>query len=151
MRTAKPILVAEDDPDEIFIYERVFKKLNMTGARFVSDGVEAVRYLRGEGDYGDRRRYPFPQWVFLDLKMPRMTGIDVLHWAHSNPVCRVIPTIMISNSAIQHDIDRAYDLGASAFFTKPTRMSETEDMFSLISQFWTAARLPTATPTTKCP
>lgn len=69
---------------------------------------------------------------------------------HDNPVCRVVPTIMLSNSDIDGDVNRAYELGVNAFFTKPTQMQEMVEIFTLIAHFWSIAKCPTITATAKC-
>lgn len=86
MRTGRHILLAEDDPTDLLIYQRAFAKLSITNYNIVRDGVEAVEHLEGKGDYANRARYPFPQWLVLDLKMPRMTGS--MFWSG----CTTIPS-----------------------------------------------------------
>src|SRR4051812_35316139 len=75
-----PVLIAEDSEDEITLYRMAFRKIGFTNFRFVSDGTEAIDYLKGEGKYGDRQEYPFPGWLILDLKMPRKSGMEARKW-----------------------------------------------------------------------
>lgn len=150
MRTGRHILLAEDDVTEIALYKRAFTKLSITSYSIVRDGVETIEYLQGVGIYADRDKYRFPQWLVLDLKMPRMTGLDVLEWLHDNPVCRIVPTIMLSNSDMEGDVNRAYELGVNAFFTKPTKAQEMVEVFTLIANFWAVAKCPTVSPTALC-
>jgi CheY-like chemotaxis protein len=79
------------------------------------------------------------------------TGLDVLEWMQENPVCRVVPTIMLSNSDIDGDINHAYELGVNAFFTKPRCLTEMEEIFVAIDRFWGLAKLPTIPAAAKCP
>lgn len=109
--------------------------MGFTKFRFVHDGVEAIEYLKGEGPYADRREYPFPAWLILDLKMPRKNGLEVLQWLDENEECRVVPTIMLSNSDMPGDIAKAYKSGVNAFFTKPMKLSQMVQTLSLINHF----------------
>lgn len=145
-----PIFVAEDDENEIFLYKTAFKKLNLNNHWFVQDGAQAIEYLKGEGQYCDRIQFPFPRWVLLDLKMPKVDGIGVLEWLRDNPSCRVVPTIMMSNSAQPADIQKAYEVGVNAYFTKPTHMQEMIDVLALIHHFWSIAQSPPITRRHKC-
>jgi CheY-like chemotaxis protein len=145
-----PIFVADDDENEIFIYQTAFKKLGLSNHRFVHDGEEAIQYLRGEGEYCDRVKHPFPRWLLLDLKMPKVDGLGVLRWLRDNPSCRVVPTIMMSNSAQESDIHKAYEIGINAYFTKPLHLQEMVDVLALIHHFWSIAKRPSITLDHKC-
>ena len=136
------ILVAEDQEAEVIIYQHAFKQCGVSNIHYVEDGKEAVDYLKGERQYADRHKHPFPTCLVLDLKMPRMTGFDVLQWMMEHPNCRVIPTVVMSNSAMPGDITKAYQLGANAYFTKPTQMREMVDVIALLHHFWTVAQRP---------
>src|SRR4051812_21729962 len=114
-------LVAEDDDYDFLLLERALlashSKISVQRAR---DGVEAKEYLVGEGKFSDRRQHPIPDIVLLDLKMPRMSGFDLLEWIHANPEHAVIPTVVMSNSKQDQDVQRAYRLGANTYFLKPS-------------------------------
>jgi CheY-like chemotaxis protein len=88
--------------------------------------------------------------MLLDLKMPRRTGFEVLQWMLEHPACRVVPTIVMSNSGLPQDVDRAYMLGANAFFTKPTELGQMVDILALIHHFWTVAQRPTLGKDFRC-
>jgi CheY-like chemotaxis protein len=137
------VLVAEDQESEVVLYQHAFRRCGVENIYFVNDGLEAIEYLQGAGEYADRDKFPSPTCMLLDLKMPRRTGFEVLQWMLDHPSCRVIPTVVMSNSGLTNDINRAYMLGANAFFTKPTALREMVDVLALIHHFWTVAQRPT--------
>jgi two-component system response regulator len=144
------VLIAEDDENDTFMYTHAFQKIGIEQFRTVRDGQEAIDYLRGQGEFCDRERCPFPNWLMLDLKMPRLDGFDVLEWIKQNPSCKVVPTIIFSSSRQPGDVKRAYDLGVNAFFVKPVRMEEMLKTLALINNFWTIAERPAVSAEHKC-
>src|SRR5579863_5031498 len=81
IQPAKTFLLIEDDPDDVFFVERAFKEApSHLRLCHVGDARESIRYLKGEGDYADRRKYPLPNVILLDLKMPGLNGFDFLTW-----------------------------------------------------------------------
>jgi CheY-like chemotaxis protein len=133
------ILHVEDDPNDVMLVEMAFRKAK-TGSRLVAvnDGEQAVGYLGGEGEYGDRAACPFPGLVLLDLKLPRKSGLEVLAWvrAHSEPWIKRLPVVMLSSSNQASDVDRAYDLGANSFLMKPGDLKMLIDLALLIHRYW---------------
>jgi CheY-like chemotaxis protein len=144
------VLVAEDEDNDLFFYERGFEKIGIERYRCVRDGQEAIDYLRGHGEYCDREKNPFPNWLMLDLKMPRVDGFGVLEWIKNNPSCKVVPTIIFSSSKQPADVQRAYDYGVNAFFVKPVRMEEMVKTLALIENFWNVAERPLVSADHKC-
>jgi CheY-like chemotaxis protein len=142
MGDAVRVLVAEDQDAEIVIYQHAFRRCGVTNITYVRDGLEVIEYLSGKNQYADRDKYPFPTCMLLDLKMPRVDGMEVLQWMLDNASCRVIPTVMMSNSGIPSDINKAYLLGVNAYFIKPTRLNEMVDVLALIHHFWTVSQKP---------
>jgi CheY-like chemotaxis protein len=111
-----PILLAEDEPSSVFFFERLAKKLNIPNPIHVArDGREALDYLQGMGEFADRQRHPLPGLVILDLKMPWMTGLEVLRQIRADPGLRTLIVVMMTSSASDADIRTAYELGANAF------------------------------------
>lgn len=94
------VLVADDQESEIVLYQHAFKRCGVTNIYYANDGQEVIDWLQGAGQYADRKKYPFPTCMLLDLKMPRVDGFGVLRWMLDHPDCRVIPTVMMSNSGL---------------------------------------------------
>ena len=144
MRENLTILIAEDNKDDALLLARTFSQVNPK-VRFhiTQDGSDLVSYLRADGNYSDRSAFPFPRMMFIDLKMPVMNGFEVLQWLQEHPRCRVIPTVVMSASMLPDDVDRAYELGANAYFVKPATIDELRRIIEVNFWFWTAAQLPT--------
>ncbi len=135
------ILIAEDDPNDVFLFRRALAQLGFE-AHFVSNGTEVIDYISGAGPYSDRQEHPFPNALILDLKMPRMNGFEVLDWLRQNNSLAIIPTLVFSSSAAQEDIKRAYQFGANTYFVKPISLTELVDLFRKIVNYWCAAEIP---------
>ncbi|MFN7140838.1 MAG: response regulator [Limisphaerales bacterium] len=145
------VLLAEDSEDDVLMFKRALGRCGIVYTLYVaSDGREAIDYLRGEGKFADRGVYPFPTLLILDIKMPRLSGMDVLQWLHDHEECSVIPTIVLSSSALSADIKKAYRLAANAYFTKPNSPEELCDMVKLILSYWKLAHVPDPPQTSKC-
>jgi CheY-like chemotaxis protein len=140
------ILVVEDDDNDAFLLDRALKKNGIVGpVQRVTDGVEAVAYLQGKGPYADRSLYQFPDVLFVDLKMPRMSGLELLGWLRDHPEFRVIPTIIMSSSRQNEDVRRAYHLGANTYFVKPTSFEELANLIKAVHDYWTVGIKPRST------
>ena len=118
------ILLVEDDANEVFLFERAFRKAELTNPLCVArDGQEVIDYLAGNGEYSDRTRYPLPSLLLLDLKMPKLTGFDVLAWLGTRPDLN-IHAVVLSSSSYPEDIPRAKKLGAREYFIQPHSLAE---------------------------
>jgi CheY-like chemotaxis protein len=106
------------------------------------DGEEVLAYLQGKEPYANRQEYPFPRLLILDLKMPKLGGLDVLRWIRHHPHCAVIPTLILSTSILKTDIQEAYELGANAYLTKPGEFSKLQMLFRDLFAFWGHCELP---------
>lgn len=93
-------------------------------------------YLAGNGEYADRERFPLPGLALLDLKLPRVTGLEVLKWVHEQPELNNLVVLILSSSQVGHDIDMAYQLGAKAFLVKPSSPKELREIAAGIKRFW---------------
>src|SRR5512140_200503 len=114
------ILHVEDDPNDALLFQHACRKAGVSfDLRAVNDGDEAIAYLRGNADFCDRNKHPMPQLVLLDLKMPRLSGFDVLSWLRSETGFSKLPVIVLTSSNHEMDIQRAYDLGANSYLVKP--------------------------------
>jgi CheY-like chemotaxis protein len=131
------VLLVEDDLNDIFLVKRAFKLANLANPlQVVTDGVEAVQYLIGEGRYTDRQAHPMPDLIIMDMKMPRKTGLEVLEWIKKDNHLRRIPVVIVSSSELASDINRAYELGANAYMVKPVDFQSVEHLFQSIIHYW---------------
>jgi CheY-like chemotaxis protein len=137
------ILVVDDSDDDLFFTKRSLDRVGIgKTVNYVHNGLEAIEYLSGQGKFSDRQKYPFPTIILSDLKMPRMTGFELLRWVRDHPDCGVIPTILFSNSAIEADVKEAYRLGANAYMVKPSKPQEMDDLLRRLCEFWTQCERP---------
>jgi CheY-like chemotaxis protein len=115
-----PILLAEDDENDIALMGRAFKRAAVPNPLFfVNNGQEVVDYLAGKGKYAERDKYPMPRLLLLDLKMPWMDGFDVLAWLRSQAQFNALPVVVLTSSKLQKDIDRSRELGVYDYRVKP--------------------------------
>lgn len=141
-----PILVAEDNVLEALLLKKAFAAARINRpVHIVSDGQEAIEYLYGTGPYSDRVKHPFPDFLMLDLKMPRMDGFDVLRWLRTHPECSVVPTIVLTNSALPDDVQRAYELGANSYIVKPQQLNDLVRMIQCVCEYWEWCEKPVTT------
>jgi len=125
MSWRKAILVAEDDLNDAFFLQRAFAEVGLkVPARFVKTGREAIDYLQGNPPFDQRRENPLPNLLVLDLKMPIVSGFEVLNWVRQDAQLHRIPVVVLSGSEAPEDIKQAYSLGADAYLTKPHRVAD---------------------------
>lgn len=137
------ILIGEDNPDEALLLRTALRELGFDHpVHILPDGEQVVSYLGGVGQYEDREKYPFPDVLFTDLKMPCMDGFDVLRWMRKHPEFAVMPTTVFSSSDSPADIHLAYELGANAYLVKPSRFEELRQMLGAACQFWGSCVTP---------
>jgi len=131
------ILYAEDDPNDVFLLQLAFKEAGIPNPlQIVTDGQEAIDYLGGTGPFTNRRRYPMPCLVLLDIKMPRITGLEVLAWMRSQPNLRHLPVLLYSASDLPADREKAVKIGANAYVVKPVTIEERLEFAQAIRAFW---------------
>jgi len=132
-----PVLVAEDEETDAMLLRFAFEKAGVPNPLLVvRDGQEAVDYLAGAGEFADRARHPLPCLVILDLKMPRMSGFDVLAWLAERPQFGSLPRIVLSSSSYESDIQRARQLGAWDFRTKPHALRDFVQLVQELNDRW---------------
>ena len=132
----KPILQVEDDSNDVVLLQHAMTKAGVANPiQVVTDGLQAIDYLKGAGKFADREKFPLPCLVLLDLKLPYVMGLEVLKWIRQQPGVAPI-VILLTASAEDADIATAYRLGANAFLTKPSKASKLEDMVKAIKDFW---------------
>jgi CheY-like chemotaxis protein len=133
----KSILLVEDDPNDA-----LFMKMALDSARVknhletVTDGKQAVAYLSGSAPYNDRKKYPFPYLMLLDLKLPHMMGLEVLKWVREQPQFDGLVVIVLTASPSPADVEAAYHLGANAYLVKPSSYDKLEVLAKSIRDFW---------------
>jgi len=114
------VLLVDDSPNDSLLMRTVFERAGFVQPlRFARDGDEAIAYLHGDGAYRDRKQFPLPTVVLLDLNMPRRNGFEVLEWIRQQPDLRRLRVYVLSASSRIEDIQRVYDLGASSYLVKP--------------------------------
>ena len=114
------VLLVDDSENDALLMRTVFERAGFVQPlRFARDGDEAIAYLRGDGAYGNRRQFPLPTVVLLDLNMPRKNGFEVLEWIREQPAFRRLRVYIMSASGRADDIQRVYDLGANSYLIKP--------------------------------
>jgi CheY-like chemotaxis protein len=140
------ILLVEDEENDALLVKMAFQKNNIPNpVQWVRDGLEAIAYLNGQGEFADRNRYPFPEVLILDLKMPRMNGLELLAWIRDHPEFRVIPTIIMSASRLDADVEKAYALGANTYMIKPSAFDDLAKMVKLAHEYWSVSIKPKTT------
>jgi CheY-like chemotaxis protein len=121
----KNILVAEDNPDDAFIFKMMFKKAALSHRlHMVEDGEQVIHWLEGRDGYGNREKFPLPDLLILDLKMPIKTGFDVLEWMRADGRNFDLPTLILSSSDDPKDIKRAADLQVTRYFLKSPDLAD---------------------------
>ena len=109
--------------------QRAFLKAHISNPlQAVHDGEEALEYLEGRGRFSDRSKHPFPLVVFLDLNMPKKSGLEVLEYVRQQPSLKKLTINILSSSTRPADIDRAAHLGANAYFIKPTQIEKFQEL-----------------------
>jgi len=142
------ILLIEDDPNDVLLVQRAFQRTRSGIPLFVMpNGFEAVKYLGGEPPYNDRQVYPFPDFVLLDLGMPKMSGLEVLAWIRAQPNLKRLPVIILTSSGHEADAKKAYEAGANSFVVKPSSFDELVEAIRSLTDFWLdGSKLPTIDP-----
>ncbi len=130
------VLLVEDNPGDVRLTREALKEGRIRNTlNVVADGVEALAYLRREGAYADAK----PQdLVLLDLNLPKMDGREVLAEIKNDPVLRKIPVVVLTTSAAEEDILKAYDLHANCYITKPVDLEQFYSVVRSIEDFWMA-------------
>jgi RNA polymerase sigma factor (sigma-70 family) len=131
------ILMVEDDPDQILLSKRALAKANLVNPlRVVTTGDEAIAYLSGKAPYNDRKVNPLPSLILLDLKLPKIGGLEILEWLRSQPALKNIPVTILTSSINPKDRQRADELGISAYLCKPVAPEGLLEMMRSIGMYW---------------
>ncbi|MBK7055445.1 MAG: response regulator [Leptospiraceae bacterium] len=136
MSEIKQILLAEDNPNDIELTLEAFADSKLANRIIVvRDGVEALEYLRREGKYASREPGN-PSVAILDIKMPRMDGIEVLRAIRKDANLCMIPVVMLTSSREEQDLIRTYELGTNAYVVKPVKFAQFIDAVKNLGIFW---------------
>jgi len=131
------ILLVEDNPDDEALTLRALKKNNILNTVVVArDGAEALDFLFATGSFGDRDPSVMPQLILLDLKLPKVDGLEVLQRMRADPRTRLLPTIILTSSNEDRDVIDAYNLGANSYVRKPVDFAEFVDAVRQLGLYW---------------
>jgi CheY-like chemotaxis protein len=137
MSDAVEILLVEDDPDDLDLTLRALRKSCMANRIHVArDGVEALEFIFCEGPHAHRSIDQVPKVVLLDLKLPRLDGLEVLRRLKSDPRTRSIPVVVLTSSREQSDVVASYDLGVNSYIVKPVNFDSFVRSVSDLGMYW---------------
>ena len=136
MKDLRPILLAEDNPKDVELTLEALDQHNLANKVVaVKDGIEVLEFLRYEGRFKLRNREN-PAVLLLDIKMPRMDGIELLQIIRNDMALKFLPIVMLTSSREESDLIRSYELGANAFVVKPVDFQNFIDVIKQIGVFW---------------
>jgi CheY-like chemotaxis protein len=141
----KTVLLVEDSEDDLFLIKMACKRTGIPHQlQFVTDGEAAINYLAGTGEYADRAIHPLPDLVFLDIKLPKRDGHEVLKWIRAQPTLKNLPVVMMTSSAHAADVERAYNLGVTSYLRKIASQAEFGQAVRVILKYWLELNVPAA-------
>jgi CheY-like chemotaxis protein len=131
------VLIVEDNPEDADLAIRALKKQNLANNLIhLCDGAEAIDFLFGSGSYADRNMSNVPKVILLDLKMPKVGGLEVLQKIRSDPRTKTIPVVILTSSAEDPDIKRSYELGANSYIVKPVEFNNFSKTVAALGLYW---------------
>ncbi len=138
------ILLVEDREDDVVLIRKAFEKSELANPVYVvRNGEEAVAYLMGEAPFTNRVEYPLPDLILLDLKMPKLDGLETLLWIRNQSGIRNTPVVILTSSEDLGDVNKAYALGANSFLVKPLDFQESIELVKVLHRYWLkSSRLP---------
>lgn len=145
--TPAEILLVEDNPDDVEITLRAFRKVHVDSrVHVVRDGQEALDLLFRKGEHSDRAEVARPDLILLDLNLPKVTGPEVLEKIRASDELSTMPVIVLTVSEREEDIQRSYELGANTYITKPVDFAKFVHATEILGEYWMViARLPSGT------
>ncbi len=137
MDNGSPLVLVEDNPDDAELIVRALRKANILNpVTVIGDGEKALAFLNHRDFPSDSPSFPMPGLFLLDLKLPRLSGFEVLQAIRANQRTRRIPVVILTSSNQESDIRRAYDLGANSYLTKPMDGGALVDMMLAVDAYW---------------
>ena len=137
MTAVHTILLVEDDPNEIYLTQRAFRKANISvSLQVIDDGDSAIAYLSGTEKYADRELYPLPNLILLDIKLPCRSGHEILAWLRQHSQLKILPVVIFTSSREPGDVNLAYELGANSYLVKPSGLRALTKMVETLSLYW---------------
>jgi len=147
MNSTKPILLVEDNDDDVRLTQRALQKNNIVNDMIVMrDGVEALAYLRAAVEPAGRRTHGLPAIILLDLKLSKMDGLEVLRELRADPRLRRQPVVILTSSKDEQDIIRSYDLGANSYIHKPVDFEQFSTAINQLQLYWLILNEPPPPP-----
>ena len=145
MKHQKVILLVEDNADDADLTRRAFTRNNIPSHLVVArDGVEALDYLFATGLWADRKPGDNPVLVLLDLKLPRIGGLEVLRQLRTDPRTKHLPVVVLTSSVEERDVTRAYDLGCNSYIRKPVDFTHFTEAVRQLGTYWLGLNVPPA-------
>lgn len=131
------ILIADDDAeDRMLITEALYESRLKNNIQHVEDGEELILYLKNEGKYSNKKQFPTPGIILLDLNMPKKDGREALKEIKSDARLNMIPVIVLTTSKAEEDIVRSYNLGVNSFITKPVSFTAMVEVMKTLNKYW---------------
>ncbi len=131
------MLLVEDNQDDVFFMKMACQRSGLPHSlQVVGNGDAAIDYLAGKGVFADRIKHPLPDLVFLDIKLPKRGGHEVLAWVRSQPGLKSLPVVMLTNSLDVSDVGRAYELGVTSYLRKLAGPAEFGQGVRVILKYW---------------
>jgi two-component system, response regulator len=134
---SKKILLVEDNPSDVKLTKRALEQNQITNELVVAeDGGEALDYLFGNGQYAGRNVRDLPTVVLLDLKLPKVDGLEVLRGIRGNEVTRLLPVVVLTSSDQEEDMIKSYELGANSYIRKPVDFNHFAEAVRTLGMYW---------------